>query len=95
MDSPMIRLFDPLKRVSLVTFLSAAATTALPTQAARAWLFQSIAAGWLAAVAAMLGQLVAQRLDSGCLLSHRPFQLHQPLLHRQHERYEGFFIQFS
>jgi hypothetical protein len=70
-----------------VTVLTAAASPGLLAQTPRTWLLQAVATGRSAAVSAVLGQLVAQRLDDFRLLCYS-------LLQRQYNRYEGFSIQF-
>lgn len=89
----MIRLFDHLQRVPLVAFLAAAMTTALAAQIARSRLLQTITARRLATVAAVLGQLIAQRLDDSSLFIRQLLQLLHLLLQRQDDRYEVFNIQ--
>jgi hypothetical protein len=60
----IIGTFDRSQCVALVSRLSAALPPARFAQTARAWLPQPIAGRWLAAVAAVLGNLIFQCLDS-------------------------------
>jgi len=93
MDSHLIRSFDHLKRVPRMPRLSAATTTGLPPQIARAGLLQTIAAGWLAAIPAVLDRLISQGLDHECLLIHDLLQLSHLLLQCQDHRDEGLLAQ--
>ena len=87
-DTDVVRLFHPPERVSLVTFLTAAASTCLLSQTSCSRLLQAVAARRPAAVPTVLGQLITQRLDGHSLLFHS-------LLQRQNDRDQGFFVQLS
>ena len=88
MDTDVIWLLRPLERVSLVTFLTAAASTGLLSQTPCSRLLQAVAARRPAAVPTVLGQLITQRLDNRSLLYHS-------LLQRQNDRDQGFFVQLG
>jgi len=78
--------------MSLACSVAISTVTTLPTrllsQTPGTWFLQTIAARWPATVLAVLGKLIAQRLDDHCLLCCS-------LAQRQNDRYEGFFIQLS
>jgi hypothetical protein len=93
MDANMIRLLHHLQRVAFVTLLTAAASPRLLAQTPCPWLLQTIAARWPAAVLAVLGQLVAQRLNGCRLFCYSLLQLLYLLLQRQNNRYESLLIQ--
>jgi len=79
MNSNVIWLLDHLEGVTFVSLLPAAAAARLLAQVPRPGLLQPIAARRLATVAAVLGQLIQQLLDLGCLCSHGLLQLtHRP-----------------
>ena len=93
MDLNVIRPLDHLEGMAFVSLLPTAAPTGLLAQTPSAGLLQSIAAWRLAAVPAVLGQLIAQPLDLRRLFSHQLLQFLHLLLQRQDNRYEGFFVQ--
>ena len=81
----MCARFDPMhfllvgtvNRAQCVTLVSRLSTALLPArfaQTARAWLSQPITGWWLAAVAAILGNLIFQRLDSLNQFAERLFK---------------------
>ena len=63
----MVWLGNHLQRMPFVSLLPTAPTACLSPQTAGSWLFQTIRTWWLAAVAAVLGQLVAQFLNESRL----------------------------
>ena len=69
-DANLLRLLHHFQCVSLVTFLTTAASPALLAQTSCTWLLQAVPTGRLSAVPAVLGQLVAQRLDDCRLLCY-------------------------
>ncbi len=56
---------DGFQGIPRMAWLSAAFFAAGPAQGLGPWLFDSVTGGRLAAVAAVLGQLILERLDSG------------------------------
>ena len=58
-----------LERMTRLSFLTPWTTSAFLAQTASGRLFQTIAAGWIARVAAVFGQLVLQFLDEESLFS--------------------------
>ena len=91
----VIRLLHHLERLAFVAFLSTAATASFLPQVSGPGLSQPVAARRLAAVAAVLGQLITQSLDLGSLCSNCLLQLIHLLLQRQDDRYEGLFSQLE
>jgi len=69
----VVWLLDPLQRMPLVTRLPPALLATGLAQTARSGLLQPIARGWFAAVAAVLGRLIFQRLHPDRELADRPF----------------------
>ena len=82
----LIGFGDHLQGVTLVAWLPAQRSLPWLAQTAGAWLLQSIATRWLAAVMAIFGQLVAQHLDQHALSS-------QLLLQRQQQANQAGFVQ--
>ena len=71
----MLRIIAHLQRMALVSLLPTWFPACLLPQTARSRLFQTIAAGRLTTITAVLSQLVLQGLDGSCLLLHQRFQL--------------------
>ncbi|GAB4495713.1 MAG: hypothetical protein Fur0016_15260 [Anaerolineales bacterium] len=70
----VVWLINPLQRVPFVTRLSTALLATAFAQTARSRLLQPIAGGGLAAVAAVPGRLIFQRLHPAGKLADRPFE---------------------
>ena len=77
---------DHLQGVTLVAWLPAQGALPWLAQTAGSWLLQTIATRWLAAVMAVLGQLVAQHLNQHALCS-------QLLLQCQEQVDQAGFVQ--
>jgi hypothetical protein len=91
----VLRLLYLRQGMAFVSLLTPAAATGLWAQTARPRLLQAIAAGWLAAVAAILDQLVLQRLDDNSLFRHSLFQRVNSFLQRLDQSDEDIFVQFG
>jgi hypothetical protein len=88
----MIRFLNLLEGMSFVAFLAAATTSCFLTQTPCARFLQAIATRWLAAVPAILGQLVLQGLDHDRLFSHLLFQDAHLLLQHLDDGDQGSFV---
>lgn len=74
----MIGIVSPLQRMARVPLLSAGLPARLLPQTAGPGLLQTITAGRLTSITAVLGQLVLQGLNGSCLLLDQGFYLLQP-----------------